>query len=78
MRKTCLPECVSSTAGEWSCIFSAEGEIETGNNCVTSSSSRQLNGSARPENDNRRLQVYNTHIFFDFTWNLGILVTIVI
>jgi hypothetical protein len=44
-----------------------------------------LYGSVRSENDKRRLdgysgyslQIYITHFFFDFKWNLDILVTIV-
>ena len=57
-------------------FFQQKGEIETGNNWVTSCWVGNLYGVVRPENDNRRFR-YRTHIFFDFKYNLGIVVTIV-
>jgi hypothetical protein len=36
----------------------------------------KLYGSVRPGNDNRKGQIYKTHLFFDIKKNLGILVTV--
>jgi hypothetical protein len=63
-------------------FFQQNGEIQTGNSWSLVVKIGNLYGSVRSENDKRRLQwlqltdsqIYITHFFFDFKWNLDILV----